>query len=440
MPDDLLHQRAPCRRQRVVHARPTTPAGRGTPTPATAARRPGCSCGRSSGRCPTMRLARISVDLGRPVPMAGFTIAHRGRRGPGGRRRTRPPRSSTATARSGPRRPGCTSPSPPTPIFEARLDNSGARHAAPRRAVAGRRSRSARVAHDQPGFRDAVEIRYPPGEDNGPGRDDGVDAHRAAAPGRGDVAVPADQPAGRLRQRVRPPRRAGRGAVRQHRPASSPCTATRSASGWAAGRRRRWQPTGNGLAEALLFDDEGPVGRALQTLLLRPAAGMTALRDALADVVGPDHVLDDPDVTASYARDWTGPLPRRGAARRAAGLDTRRSPACCGRAPTPACRSSRRAATPGSSAAACPRGEPMVVLSTRRLTSLGRRRRRRLAGHARRRRDDGRLAPARPGRRASTRRSTSPAATRRPSAAPSPPTPAARGSCASARCGRRSPG
>ena len=32
-----------------------------------------------------------------------------------------------------------------------------------------------------------------------------------------------------------------------------------------------WQPTGVGLAEALLFDDEGPVGRALQTLLLRPA-------------------------------------------------------------------------------------------------------------------------------------------------------------------------
>ena len=31
-----------------------------------------------------------------------------------------------------------------------------------------------------------------------------------------------------------------------------------------------WQPTGVGLADALLFDDGGPVGRALQTLLLRP--------------------------------------------------------------------------------------------------------------------------------------------------------------------------
>ena len=31
-----------------------------------------------------------------------------------------------------------------------------------------------------------------------------------------------------------------------------------------------WQPSGVGLADALLFDDDGIVGRALQTLLLRP--------------------------------------------------------------------------------------------------------------------------------------------------------------------------
>ena len=33
-----------------------------------------------------------------------------------------------------------------------------------------------------------------------------------------------------------------------------------------------WQPDGVGLAEALLFDDVGPVGRALQTMVLRPSA------------------------------------------------------------------------------------------------------------------------------------------------------------------------
>jgi hypothetical protein len=31
------------------------------------------------------------------------------------------------------------------------------------------------------------------------------------------------------------------------------------------------RPTGFGVADALLIDDEGPAGRALQTLLLRPA-------------------------------------------------------------------------------------------------------------------------------------------------------------------------
>ena len=31
-----------------------------------------------------------------------------------------------------------------------------------------------------------------------------------------------------------------------------------------------WEPDGIGLADALLFDDRGPVGRALQTLVLRP--------------------------------------------------------------------------------------------------------------------------------------------------------------------------
>lgn len=32
-----------------------------------------------------------------------------------------------------------------------------------------------------------------------------------------------------------------------------------------------WQPDGTGVADAELFDTNGPVGRALQTLLLEPA-------------------------------------------------------------------------------------------------------------------------------------------------------------------------
>lgn len=33
----------------------------------------------------------------------------------------------------------------------------------------------------------------------------------------------------------------------------------------------RWEPTGHGMSDSLLFDESGPVGRSLQHLLLRPA-------------------------------------------------------------------------------------------------------------------------------------------------------------------------
>jgi hypothetical protein len=32
----------------------------------------------------------------------------------------------------------------------------------------------------------------------------------------------------------------------------------------------RWEPTGVGISDSLLFDEHGPVGRAIQTLLIRP--------------------------------------------------------------------------------------------------------------------------------------------------------------------------
>ena len=37
---------------------------------------------------------------------------------------------------------------------------------------------------------------------------------------------------------------------------------------------------------------------------------MTTLAEVLVEVVGRDHVLDDPDVTASYVRGLDGPLHR----------------------------------------------------------------------------------------------------------------------------------
>ena len=130
-----------------------------------------------------------------------------------------------------------------------------------------------------------------------------------------------------------------------------------------------WQPTGNGLADALLFDDEGPVGRALQTLLLRPVAVMAALpSDAPRRHRRADHVLDDPDVTASFARDWTGRfvgeallVVRPGSTDEVAGALQ-----ACAAAGVPVVPQGGNTGLVGGSV---PRGEPMVVLSTSRLTA-----------------------------------------------------------------------
>ena len=32
----------------------------------------------------------------------------------------------------------------------------------------------------------------------------------------------------------------------------------------------RWEPTGHGMSDALLFDERGPIGRAIQTLIVSP--------------------------------------------------------------------------------------------------------------------------------------------------------------------------
>ena len=74
---------------------------------------------------PDVRLARITVDLAKPIPMAGFhidvevtrsgkTVA--GTRGRHRRRRRRRPRHAPSA---------CTSPSSRRPLFDATLDNSG---------------------------------------------------------------------------------------------------------------------------------------------------------------------------------------------------------------------------------------------------------------------------------------------------------------------------
>ena len=215
---------------------------------------------------PAMRLARVSVDLGRPVPMAGFTIV------------TQIVRAGRATANTtasivdadGKVRvsvSGMHLAAAPEPMFEGALDNSGAVTPRLADAVPGEFPFS-RSAHDLPGFRHAVELRYPPGEDNGPG---------ATTVWMRSVPLLPDEEMTPF-QRISPLADCGNAFSRNADPSEVQFVNTdllialhRDPVGEWMGSRSgsTWQPTGVGLADALLFDDEGPVGRALQTLLLR---------------------------------------------------------------------------------------------------------------------------------------------------------------------------
>lgn len=219
---------------------------------------------------PAMRLARISVDLGRPVPMAGFAITTEV---------TRTGRATANTAASlidGEGKVRATAIGmhlavAPEPMFEGHLDNSGA--VTPRLADSEPGEFPVgRVTHDQPGFRRAVEIRYPPGEDDTPG---------ATTVWMRTVPLLADEEMSPF-QRISPLADCGNAFGRNAEPDQVQFVNTdllialhRDPVGeWMGSRATSaWQPSGSGLAAALLFDDEGPVGRALQTLLLRPAPG-----------------------------------------------------------------------------------------------------------------------------------------------------------------------
>ena len=217
---------------------------------------------------PELRLARISVDLGRPVPMAGFTVhaeVVRAGRATGNTRVAIVDGDGNVRVTA----TGMHVAVATVPLFEQRLDNSGVR--VPRLAdavpVSSRSDRSVTgcLASATPS-RSATRRRGRP-----PRADHGVDAHacrccptrsrrRSSGSARSPTAAtPSAATPSRLRCSSSTPTW------------SSPCTATRSASGSAAGSSRRGSRRASASPTPCLFDDEGPVGRALQTLLLRPA-------------------------------------------------------------------------------------------------------------------------------------------------------------------------
>ena len=157
-------------------------------------------------------------------------------------------------------------------MFEATLDNSGI--VTPHLADADARpvpdpgrtpARAARV--QRRGRAGPLSRRREPG----PGAPDGVDEHR--------------RPAARTRrpspfQRICPLADCGNAFSRHFEPnevmfvnPDLTIALHRDPVGdWFGSKAvSQWQPTGIGLADALLFDDLGPVGKALQTMILRPA-------------------------------------------------------------------------------------------------------------------------------------------------------------------------
>jgi len=215
---------------------------------------------------PGMRLARVSVDIGRTVPMVGFTIhaeVTRGGRATANTSAVILDSDGTVRATATGMHLAVAEP----PMFEARIDNLG--HETPRLAdsTAGAFP-VGRVAHDWPGFRGAVEIRYPRGEDDSPGL---TTVWMRTVPLLPDEEMTPFQ-------RISPLADCGNAFGRNADPDQVQFINTdllialhREPVGEWMGSRAgsTWQPTGIGLADALLFDDEGPVGRALQTLLLR---------------------------------------------------------------------------------------------------------------------------------------------------------------------------
>jgi hypothetical protein len=216
---------------------------------------------------PDQQLVRLTVDLTRPIPHAGFrvegTVTRAGRtvsttemrivNGDG---------SPVVTGRAMHVRTGelgeLPTTSSPTPVL---AESSPGGFPIP----AG--------GHGLAMFAGGVEMRYPPGETKDPGP---TRAWMRTVP-----LLPDEDPS--PFQRICPLADCGNAISRNadptklafmntdltvllHRPPVGEWLGMDSVS--------RWEPNGIGMSDSLLFDDLGPVGRALQTLVIQPFAGL----------------------------------------------------------------------------------------------------------------------------------------------------------------------
>ncbi len=209
---------------------------------------------------PDQPLVRLHVDLDRPVPMAGFVVTTEILR----RGRTTSTVAATVTDADG--RVVARARSLHVAGREVLADRHGDHHRPPARPDDAGPFPIGRLAHDHPGFRDAVEIRYP----------HGVPAAGETAPIwmrtiellPGEVMSPF--------QRLCPVADCINAFSRHlddqvtflnadltvvaHRPPEGPWIGVHA--------RSIWEPHGVGTASAILFDQEGTVGTATQVLVL----------------------------------------------------------------------------------------------------------------------------------------------------------------------------
>jgi hypothetical protein len=218
---------------------------------------------------PAMRLVRVTVDLAKPVPMAGFSIHATV---------TRSGRSVAATAVTlrdvdevvRATAIGLHIATLDTPMFDGPLDNAGVEWPRFADAVPGTFP-IRKIRHGLLGFRDSVEMRYPQGTVAG-------DIGSSTVWMRTIGIVAGEEPT--PFQRICPLADCGN-AFSRHAEAETvsflnPDLAIalhRSPVGEWLGMQSvsQWQPDGIGLVASTLFDDSGPVGTATQTMLLRPA-------------------------------------------------------------------------------------------------------------------------------------------------------------------------
>lgn len=216
---------------------------------------------------PEFRLVRLTVDLDRPIPMSGFRVEAEATKS------GRVVCASTAriVADDGQvcaRATGLHSGPQPVgePLPTVDLSTPDLSSAAPGLFPVRR------TAHGLPGFAVSTEARYPPGQDSSPG---------PTTIWLKTVPLLADESPSPF-QRICPLADCGNalsrntelGEVSFLNPDLTVVLHREPEGEWLGSQAvSHWHADGIGMADALLFDEHGPVGRACQTLLLRRTAG-----------------------------------------------------------------------------------------------------------------------------------------------------------------------